>query len=306
MSSAAEESNLGMENANANGADPARFTLRHTILFYAKWIVYSGKNMFLKRGRFLVVTPPRVKKTIVWNKRSKAFFSLEIRDVLEWITLSQIYIVEDYDIEKLARYADMERYYQGLVQDGRTPLIIDCGANIGLSAKYFSQVYPEAKIVAVEPDEGNVVQMRKHCDPERVTIRQAAVASSEMKGKLVDPGLGNSGYRVTEDQEGSLQMLSIPSILEEARQAGVSPFLIKIDIEGAESELFSRNVDWINEFPLVIIELHDWLLPGKATSQSFLREISRLDRDFVFSGENVFSISNDSRFAQVRPTSVSA
>lgn len=305
MPSVAEESSIDRENVNRSGVDPARFTLRHMILFYAKWIVYSGKNMFLKRGRFLVVTPPRVKKTLVWNKRSKTFFSLEIRDVLEWITLSQIYIVEDYDIEKLARYADMERYYHGLVRSGRTPLIIDCGANIGLSAKYFSQVYPEARIVAIEPDEDNVIQMRKHCDADRVSIRQAAVASSEMKGKLVDPGLGNSGYRVTEDQEGSLQMLSISSILEETRRANLSPFLIKIDIEGAESELFSRNVDWINEFPLVIIELHDWLLPGKASSQSFLREISRLDRDFVFSGENVFSISNDPRFAHSRPASVS-
>jgi FkbM family methyltransferase len=306
MLTTAKKPDAKVKRADEKIPDPARFTLWHTILFYAKWMVYSGKNMFLKRGRFLVLTPPRIKKTVVWNKRSKTLFTLEIRDVLEWITLSQIYIVEDYDIEKLARYADIERYYRGLLQDERTPLIIDCGANIGLSAKYFSQVYPEAKIVAVEPDEGNVTQMRKHCDPERVTIRQAAVASTEMKGKIVDPGLGNSGYRVAEDQGGNLQMLSVRTILEEAKQTGVAPFIIKIDIEGAESELFSRNVEWINEFPLLIIELHDWLLPGQGTSQNFLREISQLDRDFVFSSENVFSISNDPRFNRIWLHSVSA
>ena len=39
--------------------------------------------------------------------------------------------------------------------------------------------------------------------------------------------------------------------------------LIKIDIEGGESELFEKNIEWIEKFPLIIIELHDWMLPLK-------------------------------------------
>jgi hypothetical protein len=70
------------------------------------------------------------------------------------------------------------------------------------------------------------------------------------------------------------------------------PFLVKIDIEGAEQDLFSCNVEWIEKFPILIIELHDWLLPSQGTSRNFLKAIAPLDRDFVFFGENIFSIAN--------------
>jgi hypothetical protein len=33
--------------------------------------------------------------------------------------------------------------------------IIDCGANIGCSAFYFLSKYPDAELIAIEPDEGN-------------------------------------------------------------------------------------------------------------------------------------------------------
>lgn len=33
--------------------------------------------------------------------------------------------------------------------------IIDCGANIGLSAIYYANAYPQAKIIAIEPDRSN-------------------------------------------------------------------------------------------------------------------------------------------------------
>jgi hypothetical protein len=70
------------------------------------------------------------------------------------------------------------------------------------------------------------------------------------------------------------------------------PFLCKIDIEGGERELFAEQTGWIDCFPLLVIELHDWLLPGQGVSRHFLREMAVRDRDFVYRGENVFSIAN--------------
>jgi hypothetical protein len=70
---------------------------------------------------------------------------------------------------------------------------------------------------------------------------------------------------------------------------------VKIDIEGFEEELFSKNTEWVDKFPLLVIELHDWMLPRDRTSAHFLTLIATLDRDFVYIGENVFSISNRPR-----------
>jgi len=77
-----------------------------------------------------------------------------------------------------------------------------------------------------------------------------------------------------------------------ARAATHFPFIAKIDIEGAEAELFSRNLDWVAATPLIIIELHDWLMPKQGTARSFLKCVAAQDRDFVYFGENVLSLRN--------------
>ena len=67
---------------------------------------------------------------------------------------------------------------------------------------------------------------------------------------------------------------------------------IKIDIEGFEDDLFAQNIEWVDEFSVIIIETHDRFFPKMAKSKNFLKVISGLDRDFVHRGENIFSIKN--------------
>ena len=70
------------------------------------------------------------------------------------------------------------------------------------------------------------------------------------------------------------------------------PFIIKIDIEGFEGELFSRNTQWVKDFYLITMELHDWMLPKEATSKNFFKEHSKENRDCYLKGDMVFSIKN--------------
>lgn len=221
---------------------------------------------------------------------------VELREgTSDWMTFDQIFIDEDYDMRALPRFAELSRLYEKMSRRG-APLIIDLGANIGLSALYFSMIWPKARIVAVEPDAENFELLRRNvAAASNIDTIEAAAASKPGKLRIVDPDAPKNAVRTAADGQGNgveVDALTIRDLLDRYIPQGCIPFIIKIDIEGAESELFSANVEWIDEFPLMVVELHDWLLPRERTSQNFLRAVSERDRDFVYVDENIFSIKN--------------
>ena len=96
------------------------------------------------------------------------------------------------------------------------------------------------------------------------------------------------------EPSGKIQVTAITmaDILGKFKSTRYEPLICKIDIEGGESDLFSANDAWIDQFPLIIIELHDWLLPGTSNSKNFLSAISKRNFDIVYRGENMFCFNN--------------
>jgi FkbM family methyltransferase len=268
-------------------------TLKQPIQKTLTWLVRLAKaGLRLRRTGYVALTPHFFSIQRILGLHDNRIRRFRIRHATDYAVLEQIFLREDYSIAELVRAPELRAIYDRAASAGKPPLIIDCGANIGVSAAYFGEMYPAALIVAIEPDAGNVALARQNAVSERIDIRQVAVGSNTTGARLVDPGLGSTGYRVLADPTGDLRMISIGELLAEAKYADCVPFLIKIDIEGAEEELFSANCEWLDRFPLLVIELHDWMLPARATSRPFLREVAALDRDFVHIGDNVFSISN--------------
>jgi hypothetical protein len=62
--------------------------------------------------------------------------------------------------------------------------------------------------------------------------------------------------------------------------------IAKIDIEGFESDLFAADTDWIDQTTVLIIEPHDWMLPGQGSSRTF-RAAMGPEFDMLVSGENL-------------------
>lgn len=207
--------------------------------------------------------------------------------------LSQMFQSEDYSLRRLHRGAELRALYETMTNEARRPLILDAGANIGASVVYFSMAFPRAHIVAVEPERHNFAVLQANTSGVDVDARCAAIGASPGEVSLIDPGEGAWGYRTVAGGAGELvPVIAAAALVAEKKAQGFEPFLAKIDIEGGEAELFSRDTDWVDEFPLLIIELHDWLLPGSGNSRNFLKCIAGRNRDFVYLGENVFSIRN--------------
>ena len=207
--------------------------------------------------------------------------------------IQQIFQNRDYDLAPFAQTSALKSYYSSLVASGEVPLIIDAGANIGASVVYFSHAYSESKVLAIEPESNNCSLLRKNCAGLNFSLLEGGISCKNGNLFLTDPGHSDWGFRLGEQGNVKVPVFAADELVLGQINLGLVPFIFKIDIEGGESELFKERTTWMQRFPVLIIELHDWLFPGTSNSRNFLREVSSMNFDFVFRGENVFCFNND-------------
>ena len=197
--------------------------------------------------------------------------------------MQQVFEDGDYELTRLSRYPEIQRYYDKC----SSPLIIDAGANIGASAVWFAQAFPKATLTCIEPHPGNFELLQRNTAGLKVLNIHGALASRPGTLRLFDPGGGEWAFRTGEGNGPSLGEVPAHTLADLVRD---EPFILKIDIEGGEADLFDSDAFAL--FPVVIVELHDWMLPRLGTSRNFLRWHLAQNRDFVHFGENVFSLCN--------------
>jgi FkbM family methyltransferase len=181
----------------------------------------------------------------------------------------------------------LNRYYLENCNKGLRPLLIDAGANIGAASLYFNEIYPGMKTIAIEPDKANAALAQHNLASLDADIVQGALGKKTGTMFINDIDFGPIAYRVGETGNKAVDCHTIPSVLSNVAP-GHFPFILKIDIEGGEDIVFSEDTPWLDLFPLVIIELHDWMLPFKNSSKNFYRNISTLSFDVLCQGENTF------------------
>jgi FkbM family methyltransferase len=150
-------------------------------------------------------------------------------------------------------------------------VIIDAGANIGLTSLLFANRFPAAKIIAVEPELSNYEMLRKNTAPYANIIPvQAAIWNENRPVTIVDPGFGKWGFQVGSAAGGAArnvlecQGLTIDKIMSDHNLDFID--ILKMDIEGGEKEVFEDAGKWIDRIGLLIVELHDRLKEGCSRS----------------------------------------
>jgi FkbM family methyltransferase len=169
-------------------------------------------------------------------------------------------------------------------------VIIDAGANIGLASIWFASKFPAARVLAVEAEKSNYDLLVRNVEPfPNVTPIHAAVWSHRGTLAVDDPHNEGAWAFQTRELEDSLHpvetvpCLTVADLIADYELGWVD--LLKIDIEGAEREVFSSPDEWIGSVGAIAIELHDRFKTG--CSRSFYAAVTDFPVEQTV-GENVF------------------
>jgi FkbM family methyltransferase len=158
----------------------------------------------------------------------------------------------------------MEIFHNNIYEFNATnnskPIIIDCGANMGLSVLYFSKKHPTAEIIAFEPDESVLPFLERNIQSQKINnvkLYKKGVWNEETELKFyTDNGLGGRVEKQYENQS--------PKIIKSVR---LRDFLdtqypidmLKIDIEGAEYKVLQDCEGVLFNVDHIFIEYHSIL-----------------------------------------------
>lgn len=251
-----------------------------TMYWFVKWV--AKEKIFAQRDSTIrVLSPPksgRVQLTST-NYEGGAVIEVQTPRVEDKVTALQVFYDADYDLLSVGIS----------ISAGEGDLIVDLGANIGLSVVYFRVIYPSAHILALEPSHSNFDLLKKNtAGMTSLELVQGAIGprKSDVLFAVGSKQAGNELQFVPQGEGESSRVIKFEELI---RGHEDSPRLIlKVDIEGAEEYLFD-DANWalIAEFRIVIVEIHDWMSPTTMTSTGIFRFLAKHPRRVLIKGENL-------------------
>jgi len=211
-----------------------------------------------------------------------------------WVFI-QMFVDREWDFTRFPQSAVVMSKYRDILSRGRKPAIIDCGANTGFSSVFLALLFPKAVVVSLEPSVDNFRMLSRNVGlfPSITPIR-CCVWDRPAYLKIVNPTASPWLYQTREcdpvDPD-AIPALSIPDIIDKVQDG--EPLIIKIDVEGAEEAIFRSNTSWVTKTPLIMIELHDWVLPKRRISSNFIACIAKMRFEILLQGGNAFIFNWD-------------
>lgn len=158
-----------------------------------------------------------------------------------------------------------------------SPVIVDCGSNIGLSVLYYKQLSPNATILAFEPDENNFQLLSKNVavnNLRNVTLRKEAVW--KQNGNISFSANETEASHISHDESSAnlVKSVRLKDILESMEKID----LLKIDIEGAEWEVMQDCAQSLQSVDHLFLEYH-----GKASETHKLVDLLGIVKEAGFS-----------------------
>lgn len=161
------------------------------------------------------------------------------------------------DVRAIAEIWMSEAYR--LPFDIRPRNVIDAGANIGIATVWLVRRYGATRVVAVEPAPANAelarINLQRNLERQEITAEVVEAAIGPCAGTARFTLDSNSTLGRIGD-EGIEVDLVTPEALVNRFPADERIDLFKIDIEGAEQELFEADLTWLQRVDCLVVELH--------------------------------------------------
>tara|TARA_Y100001936_G_scaffold254181_1_gene326751 strand:+ start:24432 stop:25187 length:756 start_codon:yes stop_codon:yes gene_type:complete len=155
-------------------------------------------------------------------------------------------------------------YLKPWIVDQRPKTVIDIGINIGQFLHLAVRLWPEAKIIGVEPTSDLAENMSQlYQDDERITVEACAasdhageavfhITKNSQNSSLLEP---SASFVADRPDDGLLRTETVKlKRLDEIVQNVDGPFFVKIDVQGAEMEVLRGFGDRLPDIETLIVE----------------------------------------------------
>lgn len=166
-------------------------------------------------------------------------------------TFEEVFVAREYDLP----FTDMNPGH-----------ILDLGANVGFASVHFAARWPRARILAVEPAAHNAAPLERNTrNWQGISRIQAAVWARPAHVTIANPLASANAFQMCESSDppgAPIEAFTVPQLMSHLGCAHVD--LLKMDVEGAEAEIFRSGTEWLDRVSVMIVELHDRIVPGCA------------------------------------------
>jgi FkbM family methyltransferase len=169
------------------------------------------------------------------------------------------------------------RQYYHFVSQTPSPVILDCGANVGMASIYFKWLYPKARIRAFEPDPTTFKLFQTNLSANQLDVEANNCALWDENGELdfyVDSSDPGSLLMSTDPSRAKAQVIKVPARKLSDFIDGPIDFL-KLDVEGAEHRVLHDLVETgkLKLIRQLAIEYHHRIGNQKSCLSPFLQSL---------------------------------
>ena len=248
--------------------DGAKSTIRATA---QRQTMIQRLARFANDAYYLLRTPhPARKKTELWLNRIHPSGKMLGFDIAFFDRPSLVNLYREIFVR--------QHYY--FRANTESPLIFDCGGNLGMATLYFKWLYPKARIEVFEPDPTTFAVLQRNVTQNQLTdvvTHNCAVWSENGEIEFfIDPATPGSLLMSTDSSRLEGKVIRVPSRKLSEFIHGPIDFL-KLDVEGAEHRvlcdlLSSGKAQYIRQ---MVIEYHHHSGNGRSCLGDFLRHLEQ-------------------------------